>query len=242
MVAFPVLRRRYGLIRGDCGDLEEKLLLGHYIRPTGEPNGRLDLRCRGGAVCPPRPSQPESERELYELQERINARLLETALQEVRVRERLARVRQRVLAVDWREDKPNDNGPPTRLADVAVYDYDNDVLVVAAVDLREGTVTELVEREGAAPPISEEELAEAREIAGQAGSWPEDDATTVAFPVPRYAFESKPERQRHRGCTLYRDSGGERDLSITVDLSAREVVPDHELPDVLRSGGGTAAS
>jgi hypothetical protein len=187
-------------------------------------------------------SQPESERELYELQERINARLLETALQEVRVRERLARVRQRVLAVDWREDKPNDNGPPTRLADVAVYDYDNDVLVVAAVDLREGTVTELVEREGAAPPISEEELAEAREIAGQAGSWPEDDATTVAFPVPRYAFESQPERQRHRGCTLYRDSGGERDLSITVDLSAREVVPDHELPDVLRSGGGTAAS
>jgi hypothetical protein len=186
-------------------------------------------------------SQPESERELDELLERIKARIVETALQEDRVRQRLAQVRHRVLAVDWREEKPTDDGPTTRLADVAVYDYDNDVLVVAAVDLREGTLAELFEREGANPPISAEELADAREIAGQAGSWPEDDATTVAFPVPRYAFESQPERQRHRGCTLYRDSDGERIVSVTVDLSAREVIPDHELPDVLRSSGGPAA-
>jgi hypothetical protein len=187
-------------------------------------------------------SQPESARELGELLERIKARVLDTALEEESVRERLAGVRHRVLAVDWREDKPSDNGAATRVAEVAVYDYDHDVLVIAAVALRRGTLTELFEREGAVPPISEEELTDALAIAREAGSPLQDNITAVAFPVPRYAFESRAERLRHRGCTVYADSGNGETLSVTVDLSARAVVPEDELPDLLRSRGTSSTS
>jgi hypothetical protein len=185
-------------------------------------------------------SQPESTGELNELLERIKDRVAEATLQEESVRERLARNRRRVLAVDWRDDKPNGEEPDRRLAEVAIYDYDRDVLMIAVVDLHEGSVRELFDRERASPPITAEELAEAREVAGPASSWPEDDANIVAFPAPRYAFEPRSERQRHRICTLYRAAGEEDVYSITVDLSAREVVPEHELPDILRSTGDTS--
>jgi hypothetical protein len=57
----------------------------------------------------------------------------------------------------------------------------------------------------------------------------------VAFPTPSYAFDVEPERRRHRGCTLYVRGPRGRDLAATIDLSAREVVPDERLPEGLRS-------
>lgn len=185
-------------------------------------------------------SQPESAAELNELLERIKDRVAEAALHEDAVRKRLARNRRRVLAVDWRDDKPNGEEPERRLAEVAIYDYDQDVLMIAVVDLHEGRVMELFEREQASPPITADELAEAREVAGTASSWPEDDANIVAFPTPRYAFEPGSERQRHRVCTLYGAAGEEDVYSIAVDLSAREVVPEHELPGIPRSSRDTS--
>jgi hypothetical protein len=56
----------------------------------------------------------------------------------------------------------------------------------------------------------------------------------VAFPTPSYAFDATPRRARHRGCTLYVTAHEGEVLAATIDLSAMEVVPDEELPDILR--------
>jgi hypothetical protein len=183
-------------------------------------------------------SQPESAGELTELLERLKQEVAVVALDDERVRERLADTRHRVLTADYREDKA-DADEVRRLAEIGVYDYDNDVLVVAVVDLRSGAVTEVSEREGVAPPITAEELEEARElVAGVSGvrsALTRSRARVVAFPTPSYAFETNPDAQRHRGCVLYgRELGGET-ASVVVDLSARRVVPDDELAEILRA-------
>jgi hypothetical protein len=186
-------------------------------------------------------SQPESGRKLRKLLGEISTRVVEAVLREDRVRQRLAEVRHRVLAVDYREDKPDSDQKPTRMAEVAIYDYDRDVLVIAAVDLRAGSLVDLYEREGIAPPITSEELDDARRIV--VAERPEfraalhrKKASLVAFPTPSYAFEAYPDRRRHRGCMLYFVQGRNRERSVTVDLSAGRVVPDEELPEILRSG------
>ena len=187
-------------------------------------------------------SQPESAGRLTELIDRIKSRAVEAALGDTRVSDRLAGLHHRVLAVDYREDKPQAEGRPVRLAEVCVYDYENDVLAVAVLDLRGGSVVELYDRQGAAPPISDEELSEARQIATAvpeiARALRRRAARVVAFPTPSYAFEARPGYERHRGCTLYVENEQGRTLSVTVDLSARQVVPDEELPEILRSGTG----
>jgi hypothetical protein len=52
-------------------------------------------------------SQPESSGELAEFLERLEARLTEAAMNDQQVRQRLSGVRHKVLAVDYREDKPD---------------------------------------------------------------------------------------------------------------------------------------
>jgi hypothetical protein len=185
--------------------------------------------------------QPKSGAKLRKLLEKIRARVVEAVLREDRVRQRLGKVRHRVLAVDYREDKPDGDRTATRMAEVAIYDYDHDVLVVAAIDLRAGVVVDLYEREGIAPPITSEELDEARRIV--VAERPElrrtllrENALMVAFPTPSYAFEANPDRRRHRGCMLYFAEARNRERLVTVDLSASRVVPDEELPEILRSG------
>jgi len=187
-------------------------------------------------------SQPKSGARLRKLLELVKSRVVDAVLHEDRVRERLATVRHRVLAVDYREDKPDRNRKPSRMAEVAIYDYDRDVLVVAAVDLRAGSVVELYERQRAAPPITSDELDDVRRIVS--AERPElrtalqrKSALVVAFPTPSYAFEAYPDRRRHRGCTMYVADSRNRQRAVTVDLSAGRVVPDTELPEILRSGG-----
>ncbi len=187
-------------------------------------------------------SQPKSGAKLKKLLELIKSRVVNAVLTEDRVKERLATVRHRVLAVDYREDKPDRDRKPFRMAEVAIYDYDRDVLVVAAVDLRTGSLVELYEREGVAPPITNDELDGARRLVS--AERPElrtalrrKGAPVVAFPTPSYAFDAYPDRRRHRGCTVYVGEGRNRSRAVTVDLSAGRVVPDHELPEILRAGG-----
>lgn len=186
-------------------------------------------------------SQPESLVELNELARTFRDRVTGAALHDGRVRERLAGVRHRVLAVDYREEKAATGGV-IRLAEVAIYDYDRDVLVVAVVDPRAGSVVELVERESASPPITAEERDEAVRIAASqptlAKAIRRRDAGVVAFATPSYAFDAQPERHRHRGCTLYARTGRGTVVAVTVDLTAREVVLDDLLPEVLRSPAG----
>lgn len=186
-------------------------------------------------------SQPESAGELTAFAERLRERVVDAALADGRVRERLARSRYRVIAADYREDKAPEGEPVPRLAEVGAYDYDRDGLVVAVVDLRAGAVLEVFEREGAAPPISPEELEEARELASRAPGVQEvlsaPGAQVVAFPTPSYAFEARRGAERHRGCALYLGGPDTREIGVVVDLSARELVPDEELPEILRTHG-----
>jgi hypothetical protein len=182
-------------------------------------------------------SQPESLPELMELTAQLKSRATEIALGDRRVRARLEGVRFRVLAVDYREEK-DAAGQLLRFGDVAVYDYDRDVLILASVDARSGEVAEVREGTGA-PPITDEERDEAIRLAADAAS-PDQAvvrrrAQVVAFPTPTYAFDAEPDRMGHRGCTLYVRAGRGGVAAVTVDLSAREVVPEERLPEVLRS-------
>jgi hypothetical protein len=187
-------------------------------------------------------SQPKSGARLRKLLAQIRSRVVAAVLAETRVQQRIAGVRSRVLAVDYREDKPAGDGRPTRMAEVVLYDYDRDVLVVAAVDLRTGALVDVYEREGVAPPITDEERDEARRLAASEipalrAALGRKNASVVAFPTPSYAFESSPDRRRHRGCTLYVGAGRGPVRAVTVDLSAGRIVPEQELPEVLRSRG-----
>lgn len=189
-------------------------------------------------------SQPESAAELTELLEQVREQVVEVALEHEQVRGRLAGVRYRVLTADYREDKAPEGEEVPRLVEVGIYDYEGDVLVVAAVDLRRGEVTEVFERQGAAPPISPEELEEAREIAARVPGIGEAlgraRSQVVAFVTPSYAFEARRGAEGHRGCAIYA-RGPAGDVSAVVDLTAREVVPDDELPEILRSDRRTGA-
>jgi hypothetical protein len=183
-------------------------------------------------------SQPASSGELTAFLDEIGSRLVEFAQAEPRVQERLGKVRNRVLTVDYREDKPDEGNRPIRLGEVGFYDYDNDVLVVAVVDPFEASLVGLEER-NVSPPITPEELAEARKLLAKVQKL---DAAVgrrrkgiAAFPTPSYAFLEESGRQGHRGCIVYVESEG-RILHGVVDLSARLVVSDRQLDESLRGG------
>jgi hypothetical protein len=182
--------------------------------------------------------QPASSGELNEFLERLTARVSEAVMSDERVRGRLGGERHEVLAVDYREEKPAEGRPFSRTAQVGIYDYDRDVLVVAAFDLYSGAVSEVYDREGAAPPIAAVEVDQARALVNDVPDIREalrrEGSDAVAFPTPSYAFDANPRRARHRGCTFYATGGDGEVRATTVDLSAMEVVPDDELPDVLR--------
>jgi len=182
--------------------------------------------------------QPASSGELNEFLERLKARVSEAVMSDERVRGRLGGERQEVLAVDYREEKPAEGRPFSRTAQVGIYDYDRDVLVVAAFDLYSGAVSEVYDREGAAPPIAAVEVDQARalvnDVPGMREALRREGSDAVAFPTPSYAFDANPRRARHRGCTFYATGGDGEVRATTVDLSAMDVVPDDELPDVLR--------
>src|SRR5437764_10628898 len=98
-------------------------------------------------------SQPESLPEFNQLVARLKAKVTEIALSDGRVRQRLDGVRHRVLAVDYREEKAV-TGELIRLADVALYDYDRNALLIVTVDGKTGDVVGVHETIGA-PPITD---------------------------------------------------------------------------------------
>jgi hypothetical protein len=189
-------------------------------------------------------SQPESATALLVFLDMLRERIVGAVLEEDRVRSRLEGRRFHVVAADYREDKAREDGARTpRLAEIGLYDYDEDVLVVAVVDPRRGGLLDLEERRGTRPPISDEELEEAKRLADHAGRISLRSkrvaSRVVAFPTPSYRLTD--ERAYHRCCTLYAPStraGGET-VEVVVDLSRRELVPEAELRPGPPSAGGT---
>lgn len=183
-------------------------------------------------------AQPESAGDLTALLDEIAARVVAFATDAPRLRRRLGGARNRVVAVDYREDKPKRGQRPVRLAEVGFYDYDRDVLVVAVVDPLAGKLVELFEREGSTPPISAEELDEAlgllRHVPEFRAAARSKRARIAAFPTPSYAFTSDSGRERHRAAVLYVETAQGAANQAVVDLSAREVVPDEEIDESLR--------
>jgi hypothetical protein len=178
-------------------------------------------------------SQPGTAGELLELVEDITERNIEALFAEERVRARLRGVRHRVLAIDFREEKASAEGERTMwLADVGLYDYDNDVLVVAVVNIHQGTVLAIEERPGVQPPVTEDEIKAASKVISSSHPYHEHltqpGTEVVAFPTPRYLEGHA--RAKHRCVTLhFSPKPGQNESQITVDLSAEEVVPQEEL-------------
>jgi len=96
-------------------------------------------------------SQPESGVEWRDFLDRLREKVVAAALEDGRLQARLGRCRYRVLTADYREDKL-DGDQIHRLAEVGVYDYDQDVLVITVVDLTSGAAEEVFDRGGRKAP------------------------------------------------------------------------------------------
>ena len=176
--------------------------------------------------------QPESAAALQALIEEIKARTVRAALDDPQVAERRQGKRSRVVGTDFREDKPRDGERiERRLAEIVIYDYDDNVLIVPIIDLREGVVAAIEERRGYHPSLAAEEIEEAKDIAlahPEFQSLKEySDLEVVAFPARAAVTQSHP-GFGHRCVTIYFWTGGdqpERVSQAVVDLSTQEVVP-----------------
>lgn len=173
--------------------------------------------------------QPESHQELAELIETVRARGRDLIDSDERLRELVAGRRVRLLHTDYGEDK-GDDGEVRRLGSAHFFDYERSVAVTATADLRTGEVLAIEDRPGVRPMPSEEEIGEARELAG---TDPElgrairrKNVGVVAF-AARSPMEDDP-AVAHRRLELHFWSGAARPRrvgSIVVDLTTRELLP-----------------
>lgn len=186
-------------------------------------------------------SQPESAPEFQELIERIRSAVIDAVVNHQQGSERLAGARFGVVGADLREDKvEGGNETGLRLGEVGLYDYDNDVLIVAVTDLRTGEVARLEERASVQPPLTAEELTEAKRIVLEDPEFrslaQQPNLQLVAFPA-RAAFSDGHQRYRHRVFTVSLWTGQGQPSKVAeaaVDLSRRELVPvaEADLRDV----------
>lgn len=189
--------------------------------------------------------QPEASPALQKLLEKANARIVKAVMRDQKVTRRLEGVRFRVVGADWRHDKLADAMPTAlRLAEVGIYDYDHNVLVVPVVDIYTSAVVDIEERPGLQPPLTEEEIEEAKAIAladPQFESLKRRRGLAVtAFPA-RAAFNESHPAYGHRCFRLYFWTSGKRPQQIgqaVVDLSTRQLIPGDEEPSEIGEAGG----
>ena len=176
--------------------------------------------------------QPRSAKSLKALIEKIQARTVRAALNDPQVAERLKGKRSRVMGVDFREEKPSDAKKiETRLAEVGIYDYDDDLLIIPIIDLHQGVVAAIEERRGYHPSLAVEEIEEAKDIALADPEFQSlkqySELEVVAHPARAAITESNP-GFGHRCVTLYFWAGGKQPKRLSqavVDLSAQKLVP-----------------
>lgn len=176
--------------------------------------------------------QPKSAKALQALIEKIKTRTVRAALGDPQVAKRLEGKRSRVVGTDFREEKPRDGEKiAPRLAEVGIYDYDDNVLIVSIIDLRKGVVAAIEERREYHPSLAAEEIEEAKNIALAHPEFQSlreySELEVVAFPARAAVTESHP-GFGHRCVTLYFWTGGQQPQRVSqavVDLSTQTVVP-----------------
>jgi hypothetical protein len=174
--------------------------------------------------------QPESAGKLAEVLADMRERVIAAALADRKVQRRLAETRHRALGADYAEEKPTGRArEPKRLAEVGIYDYTHDVLVVAVVDPRSGKVLRLEEREDVQPPPSPDEVERARQLALADPSLERlrrRRGLQVVAVTARAPYEERHDNRRR--VHLYFWSGGRSPQlagDAVIDLSAERVVP-----------------
>ncbi len=175
--------------------------------------------------------QPSSTKALQSLIEKVRLRVVAAVLADPDVRRRLDGRRFRVVGGDLIDEKPSEGARTAlRMAEVGIYDYDRNVLQIASVDLRRGTVVKIRESSGSQPPLTEEELAEAKEIALDTPglrSLRRLRALQIGAVPSRLSFSESSPVRGHRCFALYFWLGGNKPRKvgqIAVDLSTRRAL------------------
>lgn len=176
--------------------------------------------------------QPESARELRVWIDRRKPEVIRLALADRRIANRFKQIRHRVLDAELYFEEAPRGQEEVVFADVGIYDYDRDVLVVAVVDLRRGTAVATQEHSRKQPPLTAEEREEARDIVLANPAFTSlkryRNLEVTAFPARAAFFEGHPS-YGHRCFRLYFWTIGARSRRVaaaTVDLSARRLIED----------------
>jgi hypothetical protein len=163
--------------------------------------------------------------------DRFRDRVVEFVLESTEVSDRLADRRHRIVGADFYPVDMDAEAAlqPLRMGEVAIYDYEADVLLSAIVDLRASTVERVVEYERVQPLATEEDRDEAIELARAYLEELEATVSSLHVSLP----EDHP-RHGHRILEVVFGPGGDRGddpfTSVFVDLSVREIVEDTEFP------------
>jgi hypothetical protein len=171
---------------------------------------------------------PPTAAQVASLVERVRTQSPSRALADAKLAARLRDRRHRVIGADLRIDKPaRPRGQPRLLGEVGIYDYEDDVLLVAFVDTKNGRVIEVQERPGLQPEPTDDEVEEATEIAVAADPALARRRSLGVVTHPAHLVGIPAALHRHRLVQLYFWAGRRRPEQVgeaIVDLSARSVV------------------
>jgi len=183
-------------------------------------------------------NQPASLGDLQSSLGEVAERAVQTASTDPKVVKRLEGSRFRVMGsdlsvtgADIKGEKPAPGEAALSVAEVGIYDYDRNVLLVATVDLGSGTVAGIEERAGVQPPLTSDELEEAKDLLLAEARFrslkKRSRLEVIAFPS-RAAFDPSHPAFGHRCFSVYLWTGGKRPTRVgeaVLDMSTRKLYP-----------------